>query len=218
MQKDDLIYRQAAIEAIACAIWHYPNLSFLSDYDHAHELAKDALKRLSSAEPERLTDDDFETIRIHLNAQKEKLCNQHRWKEAEEYQRIIDRFMAFASAQPEINRINLIHAITSGIIATNSNDVYSCGMRNGMRWCKSLLSDKEPKYEDASQYAEPKRTKDIIQKFHDYQIEWLTSHNDLELEPMLEEWIIRFLHDTANCYMMALELLHNGTGQGKEKQ
>jgi len=54
-----------------------------------------------NAEPERLTDDDFETIRIHLNAQKEKLCNQQRWEEAEEYQRIIDRFMAFASAQPE---------------------------------------------------------------------------------------------------------------------
>ena len=52
---------------------------------------------LPSAEPERLTDDDFETIRIHLNAQKEKLCNQQRWKEAEEYQRIIDRFMAFAA-------------------------------------------------------------------------------------------------------------------------
>lgn len=46
--------------------------------------------------PERLTDDDFETIRIHLSAFKEKLCNQKRWEEAEEYQRIIDRFMAFA--------------------------------------------------------------------------------------------------------------------------
>lgn len=55
---------------------------------------------LPSAEPERLTDDDFETIRLHLNAQKEKLCNQRRWEEAEEYQRIIDRFIAFASAQP----------------------------------------------------------------------------------------------------------------------
>ena len=54
-----------------------------------------------SSEPERLTDDDFETIRIHLNAYKEKLCNQRRWEEAEEYQRIIDRFMAFASVQPE---------------------------------------------------------------------------------------------------------------------
>lgn len=61
----------------------------------------DQLKDLPSAQPERLTDDDFETIRIHLNAYKEKLCNQHRWKEAEEYQGIIDRFMAFASAQTE---------------------------------------------------------------------------------------------------------------------
>lgn len=58
-----------------------------------------------SAQPERLTDDDFETIRIHLNAYKEKLCNQQRWEEADEYQRIIDRFMAFASAQPERTEI-----------------------------------------------------------------------------------------------------------------
>ena len=56
---------------------------------------------LIDRQPERLTDDDFETIRIHLNAYKGNLCNQQRWKEAEEYQRIIDRFMAFASAQPE---------------------------------------------------------------------------------------------------------------------
>ena len=58
-------------------------------------------KNYLSAQPEHLTDDDFETIRIHLDAYKEKLCNQGRWKEAKEYQRIYDRFMAFASAQPE---------------------------------------------------------------------------------------------------------------------
>ena len=46
---------------------------------------------------ERLTDDDVETIRIHLNAFKENLCNQHRWKEAEEYEQLIDRFLAFTS-------------------------------------------------------------------------------------------------------------------------
>jgi hypothetical protein len=66
--------------------------------------AFDVVEQLPSAQPERLTDDDFETIRIHLNAYKEKLCNQQRWEEAEEYQRIIDRFMAFASAQPKIIR------------------------------------------------------------------------------------------------------------------
>jgi hypothetical protein len=49
------------------------------------------------------------------------------------------------------------------------------------------------------------RKKDTIQKFHDYQVEWLLSHCDLELEPQLEEWVVRFLHDTANCYMMEID-------------
>lgn len=52
---------------------------------------------------------------------------------------------------------------------------------------------------------EPERKKDTIQKFHDYQVEWLLSHCDLELEPQLEEWVVRFLHDTANCYMMEID-------------
>ena len=66
----------------------------------------DTLENLPSAQPDRLSNDDFETIRIHLNAYKESLCNQRRWKEAEEYQRIIDRFMAFASAQPKTGQWN----------------------------------------------------------------------------------------------------------------
>lgn len=90
---DDLISRQAAIEAVD-AVW-----SVTGDKNVAK--VWDQIKDLPSAQPERLTDDDFEAIRIHLNAYKEKLCNQQRWEEAEEYQRIIDRFMAFASAQPE---------------------------------------------------------------------------------------------------------------------
>ena len=67
---------------------------------------EEVLRSLPSAQPERLTDDDFETIRIHLNAYKEKLGNQQRWKEAEEHQRIIDRFMAFASAHPDVPDTN----------------------------------------------------------------------------------------------------------------
>ena len=38
-----------------------------------------------------LTHDEVETIRIHMNAFKENLCNQCRWKEAEEYQTIVDK-------------------------------------------------------------------------------------------------------------------------------
>ena len=50
----------------------------------------------------RLTSDDIETIRIHLSAMKETLGNQSRWKEAQEYQDLIDRFMAYVSDEEEI--------------------------------------------------------------------------------------------------------------------
>ena len=58
---------------------------------------------------------------------------------------------------------------------------------------------------DREDTIEPERKKDTVQKFHDYQVEWLLSHCDLELEPRLEEWVVRFLHDTANCYMMEID-------------
>ena len=91
----DLIDRQAAIDSFPedALAWD------ISDGYIAPHYVRKILENLPSVQPERLTDDDFETIRIYLNAYKEKLCNQQRWKEAEEYQRIIDRFMAFASAQ-----------------------------------------------------------------------------------------------------------------------
>lgn len=51
--------------------------------------------RRIKAEPEHktecLTEDEIKAIRIHMNAFKERLCNQHRWKEAEEYQQIVDK-------------------------------------------------------------------------------------------------------------------------------
>ena len=93
---DDLISRQAAIDALDKRFDSIP----MEQTTEILLLRKD-LRDLPSVLPERLTDDDFETIRIHLNAYKEELCNQRRWKEAGEYQRIIDRFMEFASAQPE---------------------------------------------------------------------------------------------------------------------
>lgn len=100
---DDLISRKEAIDWIK---------EWFETDKHYHPYSKgktiptcevmDIMERVPPAEPERLTDADFETIRIHLNAYKEQLCNQHRWEEAEDYQRIIDRFKAFASAEPEI--------------------------------------------------------------------------------------------------------------------
>ena len=110
IKNGELISRQAAIDAIV----HCTNCGTeeeLRGYVVKHYLdngwtggvldALDAVEGLPSTQPDRLTDDDFETIRIHLNSYKEKLCNQKRWEEAEEYQRIIDRFTIFASAQSD---------------------------------------------------------------------------------------------------------------------
>ncbi len=42
----------------------------------------------------------------------------------------------------------------------------------------------------------------LIQRFHDYQVEWLYSHYDLEFEPQLEKLVIHFLHDTSKCFIL----------------
>ena len=41
-----------------------------------------------------LSDDDIETIRIHLSAIKEGLCNQGRYGEATYYQKLIEKFLS----------------------------------------------------------------------------------------------------------------------------
>ena len=41
----------------------------------------------------------------------------------------------------------------------------------------------------------------IINQFRDYQIEWLKSHNDLKFEPTIEEILVQFLIDTAECFI-----------------
>lgn len=98
----DLINRQEAIDRIEAIFPVDPHANECAEgVAIGAALAKQYIETLPSAQPERLMDEDFEAIRIHLNAYKERLCNQHRWEEAEEYQRIIDRFMSFASAQPE---------------------------------------------------------------------------------------------------------------------
>lgn len=127
---DELISKKAAMDA---------HCELCEDKGLCGDICPDVevFRLIPSAQPERLTDDDFETIRIHLNAYKEKLGNQHRWKEAEEYQRIIDRFMSFASAQPErtgkwilcsekLPEANGRYLVTRGLVAAGAlwNRVY----------------------------------------------------------------------------------------------
>ena len=99
-----MIYLDDVIDAFDCSISGVPfhSVKYVSEY--ADKMIS-RISALPSAQPEHLTDEDFETIRIHLNAYKEQLCNQHRWEEAEDYQRIIDRFKAFASAQPDYTEL-----------------------------------------------------------------------------------------------------------------
>lgn len=40
-----------------------------------------------------------------------------------------------------------------------------------------------------------------IYKFREFQREWLTSHNDIELCPDTEELILDFLDDTAKAFI-----------------
>ena len=57
-----------------------------------------------------------------------------------------------ADVQPDIKE--LIIDIKNGISATNTNDIYCCGMRNGMRWVLSLIDGKEPSFESARNAAD----------------------------------------------------------------
>ena len=49
--------------------------------------------------------------------------------------------------------------------------------------------------------ADEYRLRAIIEKFCEYQIEWLTSHFDLEFCGEEESAIVQFLHDTAECFV-----------------
>ena len=60
--------------------------------------------------------------------------------------------------------------------------------------------DEEYTIERLKELPPVERTVAHIQDFTQYQIDWLTEHDDLELEPELESWVIRFLKDTADCY------------------
>lgn len=71
------------------------------------------------------------------------------WQDA-----VIDMIDAMASENVQPDTKELIAKIKNGISATNADDVYSCGMRNGMRWVLSLIDGKEPLFESARNAAD----------------------------------------------------------------
>ena len=42
---------------------------------------------------------------------------------------------------------------------------------------------------------------ELIDDFKDYQIDWLLSHFDIEFEEKVEDTVIQFIKDTAQCYI-----------------
>ncbi len=56
MQKEDVIYRQAAIDAMADTLWHYPNECYknLNSYEFAKALAELGLKSVPFAQSETI--------------------------------------------------------------------------------------------------------------------------------------------------------------------
>ena len=87
---------------------------------------------------------DALTDRSHQSAKKDGV-DSSLWEGIMIARRIVKNL---PSAQPELDSEALIRTIEMGITAINLNDVYSLGMRNGMRWCKSLIDGVEPKFED----------------------------------------------------------------------
>lgn len=59
---------------------------------------------------------------------------------------VIDEIVANGTLLEEV-----LEDIDNGIQATNSKDAYSTGMRNGMKWVKSLLDGKEPNFDDCEE-------------------------------------------------------------------
>ena len=50
---------------------------------------------------------------------------------------------------------------------------------------------------------------ELLTDFVKYQISWLTSHNDIKIEPVVESIVAQMLVDTKICYLMELKESEN---------
>ena len=46
---------------------------------------------------------------------------------------------------------------------------------------------------------------ELLTDFVKYQISWLTGHDDIKLEPIVETIVAQMLIDARNCYLMEIE-------------
>ena len=101
--------------------------------------------------------------------------------------------MTIKEASVNINNPNLITAIKSAIVCTNTKDTYSSGFRNGLRYVIALITDEEPKYEDA-----PKQN-DAISLLK-------------EQEPVEPKCALGVLPDWYHCGVCGMDMLDTGDG------
>lgn len=85
----------AAIEALQAEVEKWQDIAYQDSLkqEEMQERIWELEALIEAQLPKRgeLTADEVETIRIHMNAIKERLCNQNRHNEAEEYQVIVDK-------------------------------------------------------------------------------------------------------------------------------
>lgn len=46
---------------------------------------------------------------------------------------------------------------------------------------------------------------ELLTDFVKYQISWLTSHNDIKLEPIVESLVAQMMVDTKICYLLEIK-------------
>lgn len=68
-------------------------------------------------------------------------------KYAEEYRQIAEWLKELKQLREQTRDEKIVDAIDFAIKATDLKDDYSIGLRNGMRYAKSLIDGKKPQYE-----------------------------------------------------------------------
>ena len=58
--------------------------------------------------------------------------------------------MDIKEASANINNQDPVIALKATVVCTNTQDEYSAGFRNGIRYAISILTGDEPKYEDVT--------------------------------------------------------------------
>lgn len=142
-QVGDCISRQAAIDAVFSEPLYESGMK-KRDVDAVVPAIYEKIKSLPSAQPEQSS--EIQDILDYLDTVLHPIISPEHWNV---YSELHDMISTLPSVQPDSK--DLIGKIKNGITASDGNSEYFIGLRNGMRWCLSLIDDKEPIYESSAQ-------------------------------------------------------------------